>query len=347
MNILVTGTNGFVGRHLSKELKKQGHIVVGTGLDGVAVEIKDVVDEYVENVDLTNQDDVNKLPIKSLDAVINLAALAQVGASFGKQEEYNRVNTLVQTNIAEIVQKQNPSVRLVAISTGAVYDSQQTMPLTEESKLATNASPYALSKVAMENALMKYVDMGLNIIVARPFNHIGPGQMPGFLLPDLANQLKKRNTVTVGNIKTKRDYTDVRDVVKAYALLATNNKLNSRTYNVCSGVSITGGEILGILAAAINKTDVEVVVDESRLRPNDPVEIYGDYTKLANDTGWRPIIPLEQTIKDFVESMQFFLAQYREQPSTLLDPESRHYASNQALILPQQDHLEEYLLLRA
>src|SRR5690606_38366342 len=115
-----------------------------------------------------------------------------------------------------------PPVRIVAISTGAVYDPHQPMPLHEESRLVDRetGSPYALSKIAMERAMEKFVASGLDIVIARPFNHIGPGQLNGFIVPDLTSQVIESDAIKVGDLTTKRDYTDVRDVVKAYAKLA-------------------------------------------------------------------------------------------------------------------------------
>lgn len=299
--ILVTGTNGFVGKHLSRLLKAKGHTVIGTGLDGLADELKDIVDSYVENVDLTNKDDVKKLRISSVDAIVNLAALAQVGASFGKQEEYSRVNTLVQTNIAEEIERSNPKARLVVISTGAVYDPRQMMPLNEGSALATKTSPYALSKIAMEHAMQSFIDRGMDAVIARPFNHTGPGQLKGFLIPDLIEKISGANsTITTGNLKTRRDYTDVRDVVEAYTLLATAPTLKDKIYNVCSGTSTSGEEILKLLLGKLNKTNLTTTVDQELIRPDDPEEIYGDNSRIKNEFGWEPKITLDQTLQDML-----------------------------------------------
>lgn len=302
-HILVTGVSGFVGHHLAKVLKDQGHMVVGTGQrPQVDPSLHNLLDHYIAGCDLTNPSDVAKLPLQDLDAIINLAGLAQVGASFGQAETYLRVNVTVHTNLAEAVQNSSKGIRIIAVSTGAVYDSNQPMPLSETSKLVHEGSPYALSKVAMEEALQPYQKAGVDIVIARPFNHIGPGQLEGFLIPDLINQVLHQNTVTAGNLKTERDYTDVRDVVDAYVRLATQPKLSHRIYNVCSGRSLSGQQILNTILDQTHKQGMQVTVDPARIRPTDPAKIVGDNSRLVNDTGWQPTIDLEQTISDYLAS---------------------------------------------
>jgi GDP-4-dehydro-6-deoxy-D-mannose reductase len=305
---LITGINGFVGHHLAKELHQHGVTVIGTGTDATLdPQLESFVDQFYGNCDLTDPAAVAKLPLQNIDSVINLAGLAQVGASFGanQAQKYLFINTAVHTVIAQQIidiDKPNPT-RLIAVSTGAVYESSQPMPITEESRLLANGSPYALSKIAMEEALNKLKDTSLQIVVVRPFNHIGPNQLGGFLVPDLVHKLQnlgKNNTLSVGNLKTKRDYTDVRDVARAYRLLATTNTLNHNLYNVCSGQSHSGQEILDLLTEYMGIDDLSVTVDPSRVRPSDPANIYGDASRLKNDTGWSPQITLQQTLRDIL-----------------------------------------------
>lgn len=304
MRILVCGVNGFVGHHLVIALKSGQHEILATGMDDdLASELTSYVSRYYGKTDLTDTNAVRKLPLDTVDAVINLAGLAQVGSSYGAKEKYSKINVGVHTTIAdELLLKDLRKVRIIAVSTGAVYDSAQPMPLTEESKLATQASPYALSKIAMEQAMQERRKQGLDVIIVRPFNHIGPGQLPGFLVPDLVTQLKAGSTVRAGDLTTERDYTDVRDVARAYVLLATSPKLHHSIYNVCSGTSTSGQSMLDEVARAMGKNDVSVEVDESLIRPNDPRKIFGSNQKIHDDTGWQPQISLEQTIHDIVES---------------------------------------------
>lgn len=307
--ILITGINGFVGHHLARELKARGHRVLGTGTDTAIDEsLQSYVDQYIGGCDLTSPEDVEALPIPEIDGVINLAGLAQMAASFTHQELYMRINVAVHTTLAETLHKLgNTSMRIIAVSSGAIYNNTQPMPLDENSKLATNTSPYSQSKIAMEEAMNAYRTKGLDVVIARPFNHIGPGQAGGFLLPDLFAKLqtasKSGGVVTVGDLTTKRDYTDVRDVVRAYADLATATSLQHSTYNVCSGQSVAGETILELLLKSTSQTGKVIVTrDPELLRPNDPKDLFGSNQRLRDDTNWQPTIPLERTIQDFVDS---------------------------------------------
>jgi len=306
--ILVTGVSGFVGRHLAKELSSQGHAVLGTDMSkGPHSDLEAHISGYFGGHDLTDPESVAKLPLDRVDAVINLAGLAQVGSSFAKDqaERYRRINIAVHTVLADRLVELGLNPRVIAVSTGAVYDNHQPMPLTEDSKLlGNNGSPYALSKIAMEEALAGHIAKGLDTVVARPFNHIGPGQLGGFLVPDLLSQILEGDSISVGDLTTERDYTDVRDVVKAYALLATLPRLKHRLYNISSGKSVTGQTILDALLAATGKQDIAVNIDHSRLRPNDPKKVVGDNSRLREDTGWQPKIPLQQTLQDIVADAQ-------------------------------------------
>jgi GDP-4-dehydro-6-deoxy-D-mannose reductase len=302
--ILITGVNGFVGKHLVNELKRSGYHVLGVGREPeVHVAVNDLLDNYFI-ADLTLQEDVGKLPLEQIDSVVSLAGLAQVGSSFADPEKYKKVNTEVFSMLAEELLARSSKTRVVAVSTGAVYDSRQPMPLTENSRLISQGSPYALSKILMEKSVQEFRKRGLDCVIVRPFNHIGPGQEPGFLLPDLYKKIKEiektGGTLKVGNLETKRDYTDVRDVVRAYADLATAENLEHSLYNVCSGRSVAGKEILNLLLQKMDITGkIETTEDPDLIRPNDPKDIYGSFERLQKEVGWQPQIALDQTIKDF------------------------------------------------
>lgn len=299
---MVVGVNGFVGKHLARELHGQNFEVYGTGMDdGIAPEIADHVSNYTK-CDLTVVGQIERLDFEGVTAVINLAGLANVGASFGNEAQYNAVNVAVHTNIVDRIQTLGRNIRVLAISTGAVYDNHQPMPLSEDGALASEASPYALSKIAMEEALEVMIGDGQDIIIARPFNHIGPGQLGGFLVPDLAQQIHSSDEVTVGNLETERDYTDVRDVVRAYILLATKPELAHRIYNVCSGKSVKGTSILELIKTGLQKEDIPVIVDQSKIRPNDPERVVGSNARILAETGWKPTYELSQTISDYLDS---------------------------------------------
>ena len=265
--VAVTGINGFVGKHLARELRSNGIGVVGIAHNTtVSTELDGVVDEYY-SADLTAEWPA----ISGVDAVVHLAGLAAVGPSFDDPQAYIERNSAMVTHMAEHYLDRDQKPRLVVVSSGAIYDPEHTMPLTEEAATSLT-SPYVVSKVLVENQCSYYRNRGLDCIVVRPFNHIGPGQLGGFLVPDVVRQLREGSSLTVGNISTKRDYTDVRDIARAYRLLATIPKLDHAIYNACSGSSTSGENIINILRELMGKQDAEVTVDQSKVRPTDPAE---------------------------------------------------------------------------
>jgi len=304
---MVTGVNGFVGKHLVVELKSRGCTVIGVSREPeLHPAIRKVVSEYFV-CDLTNIADVAKLPFKDVDAIINLAGFAKVGDSFGEEELYMRVNVGVLTTIGERILELGLKAHVLAISTGAVYASDQPMPLGEESEIIAGGSPYAMSKLSMEAETKRLRSLGLRCTVARPFNHIGPGQEPGFLVPDLYDKmlaaLVRDGLVGVGDLSTCRDYTDVRDVAKAYTALVLCKNLDHELYNICSNQSVAGNTIFNLLKSNIGGSEkIKTYTDASVIRPNDPKVLYGDSSRLKAQIDWAPNISIEQTIKDFVDS---------------------------------------------
>jgi GDP-4-dehydro-6-deoxy-D-mannose reductase len=195
--------------------------------------------------------------------------------------------------------------RIVGVSTGAVYAQNDADPARVESDPVGFTSPYAVSKILVENLLAYYRRRGLDTVVARPFNHVGPGQSPGFLVPDLLarlRQLEAGDALPVGNVATRRDYTDVRDVVQAYLVLANAPHLEHDLYNVASGRALAGSDILGLLCEASGMRVPPLEVNRSAIRASDPAVIIGDATRLRNETGWRPLIPIETTVHDIVSA---------------------------------------------
>lgn len=297
MKILITGVNGFVGKHLYRKFSDEGHLVYGVGREDRASSELNGLQGY-QSIDLCR----NTPDLFGVDVVVHLAGLASVGPSFNLPQEYINSNSSMITNLCEELIGQNFNGRLIIVSSGAIYSSDQPMPITEGSHIKMS-SPYVVSKVLCENQAEYYRSRGLDIVVARPFNHIGPGQLPGFLVPDFAEKLRSlgdSSKILVGNLDTKRDYTDVRDVVRAYYLLSTTTKLNHNIYNICSGRSTSGKEILDKLSLIMNINNLTTVSDPSLIRPNDPVEIFGNYDVLRIDTGWNPEISLNETLKDYL-----------------------------------------------
>lgn len=298
MRVAVTGVNGFVGRHLVTELVSNGIKVVGIGRETHA---RDSVDHYV------CQDLTHGWPAVDVDAVIHLAGLSAVGPSFSSPQRYLHQNSAMLTHMCEALLARGSAARLLVVSSGAVYDADQALPLTENSRIGFS-SPYVLSKVLVENQASYYAGQGLRTTVVRPFNHIGPGQGRGFIVPDLLAEgrlaAQERRPIRVGDLDTRRDYTDVRDVVRAYRLLATTGTHEHSVYNVCSGESWSGRELLALLSAAWGYGSLCTEVDPRRLRPGDPREIRGSSHRLEEAVDWRPVITIQESIRDFLRASE-------------------------------------------
>ena len=301
IRIAVSGINGFVGHHLAQELVDNDISVIGIGHDNIlSPALSEIVDEY-HSADL-----INHWPeIENVQGVIHLAGLAAVGPSFDDPQRYINGNSAMVTNLCEYYVKQAQKPRVIIVSSGAVYDSNQPMPITEDSEMGYT-SPYAVSKVLTENQAAYYRNRGLDCIVARPFNHIGPGQDKGFILPDFYSRLssldESETVISVGNVETRRDYTDVRDIVRAYGKIALAPTLQHTTYNICSGQSLSGADIFNELKDAMNMPEISYEIDQSLVRPSDISEIVGDSTRIQDELNWKPERPIHRTIIDFVNS---------------------------------------------
>lgn len=299
--VLVTGSNGFVGQHLVKELSENGVSVIGVGGSIGTHDKSPYVESYLE-LDLSKPDQAAQIDFSDVSGVVHLAGLAAVGPSFDDPMLYMNVNVGIEVNLFETALKQGVKPRFLIISSGSLYDPKTTLPLSESSRVDPN-SPYAVSKIGQEQMALYYTSRGFESMIARPFNHIGPGQGPGFLVPDVAEQIVKiekgeATEVMVGNLDAKRDYTDVRDIARAYRLLLERGK-SGETYNICSGTPRSGHEILeGLLAASGG--NVTTKEDSAKMRPSDTPEIYGNHDKISADTGWQPEIALETTLADVI-----------------------------------------------
>ncbi len=304
-SLTITGIDGFVGRHVAKLAKSAGLTVRGVSRSlELPLELAEYVDEYY-SADLTEEFPANALS----DAIIHLAGLAAVGPSFSAPQLYVNANSSMITNMCETILDLGcqTDTRIVGISTGAVYaQSLSGEPIAETDPIVMS-SPYVVSKVLVENLLSYYSSRGVKSVIARPFNHIGPGQGPGFIVPDLWEKLRNLRSaepLRVGNLETQRDYLDVRDVAAAYLSLATSDAFGEETFNVCSGNSVSGLAVLAALCAELEIPIPELYIDETLLRPNDTAKIAGSAKKLRLKLGWEPVFTLSQSIADFVRSVQ-------------------------------------------
>jgi GDP-4-dehydro-6-deoxy-D-mannose reductase len=232
--------------------------------------------------------------------VYHLAGASHVGESWERSTQHLAIHVLGTHYLLEALRRHAPGCRVLVVSSGMVYRPKPE-PLAEDSPIGP-PNPYALSKLAEEQvALHAAAQDGLEIVIARPFNHIGPGQSPKFAPPNFARQIAEIErgappTITIGNLDAKRDFTDVRDVVSAYVALMARGKAG-RIYNVCSGVATPIRAILDELLS-MSRVAVTLQMDPARLRPNDVPYMAGSAARLTEDTGWRPTISLGQTLAD-------------------------------------------------
>jgi len=222
--------------------------------------------------------------------VYHLAARAHVGESWSDPHGTLDDNLAMTLNVLEAVRHEAPGATVVAVASGEVYGTPERLPVDESAPLRPQ-NPYAVSKAAADLLAGMYADAhGLRVIRARAFNHAGPGQEPTYAIASFARQAAQgADRIVTGNPDARRDYTDVRDVVRAYRLLA--ERAGPGVYNVCSGRSASTAELVAMLG-------VEHVVDPELLRPHEVMELRGSYEALRAATGWEPEIPLAQTMRD-------------------------------------------------
>jgi len=289
---LVTGAAGFVGRHLVTHLEAQGDHVAGIDRE--------------QGVDLLDPDGLAAAVLDAApDAVYHLGGWSDVGASWHEPLATFRVNAEGTLNLLEACRAAAVG-RVLIVSSADVYGkvSLRELPLTEDSPFRP-VTPYAASKIAADElGLQAWLGHGVEVLRARAFNHLGPGQTSRFVCPAIAerialNELEGREVVTVGNLTPRRDFTDVRDVVRAYRCLVTDGE-PGEAYNVCSGRDIAISELADRLVAMAARP-MRLEGDPALQRPVDVPVLRGDYTKLHKATGWDPEIELDQTLADVLD----------------------------------------------
>lgn len=310
--VLITGISGFVGKHLAQYfLSQDGYAVVGTCRSEASIaslnELKDKV--HLVNVDLMDAEKVaDILNDEKPDYIVHLAAQASPSKSFSVPAETLTVNTVATLNILEGLRKHEmKSTRLLLVSTGEMYGmvKPSDIPIDEDTPMRP-ISPYSVSKITQDYLAYQYfLAYHLDIVRVRPFNHIGPGQKEGFVVSDFAKQIveiehkKKDPVLSVGNLEGKRDFTDVRDIVKAYGLALEKGEAGE-VYNLGSGVSRKISDMLQTLLDHSTEK-VEIKTDPARFRPIDVPEIVCDYQKFHKLTGWKPEIAFEKTLQDILD----------------------------------------------
>ena len=299
--VLITGAAGFAGSHLVELLTET--------CDVMAWARSDPPDEISHlatwtKINLLDRNRVRQ-EVTAIQpaAVYHCAGASHVGASWQNTAQWLADNALATHYLLDAVRRGGVETRVLVVGSATVY-APSTAPLREGDRLAPN-SPYASSKLAQEQmAFREVAESGLEVIVARPFNHTGPRQRPDFAAPGFARQIAliERGAleplIKVGNLDAERDLSDVRDTVRGYALLMEKG-VPGTAYNVASGV---GRPIRVVLDALLQRSQVpiEVCVDSERLRPHDTPVIVGDASRLRAATGWSPLIPFERTVDDLL-----------------------------------------------
>lgn len=283
----VTGGAGFAGRHLLDLLP------------GAVAPTR-------EELELLDADAVRAAVRQSApDTVWHLAALASVGRSWEAPAQTISENVAMTANLLEAVRAEAPDSTVVLIGSGEIYGPPERLPVDEDAPLRPQ-NPYAVSKAAVDLLGGQYADStGLRVVRLRPFNHSGPGQSEDYVVGTLTRQVAEAEAagrpeavVRTGNPDSARDFSDVRDVVRAYVAAAD---LDPGAYNVASGSAVTVRELIELVRAAA-RIPVRHEIDPARVRAHDVPEVRGSAERLRAATGWTPEIPLERTVADALEA---------------------------------------------
>jgi GDP-4-dehydro-6-deoxy-D-mannose reductase len=315
--VLITGATGFVGRHLIHRLAsshKPRPEIFGSCYPERPEQCIDLCAQFPDlkllHLDLRSEDSV-RAAVESVkpDSIFHLAAVSQVRLSWENRRETIETNLLGTLYLYEAVRKSSPKTRILFISSSDVYGCLAPKRRTfREEERGCAVSPYAFSKISSEILSEFYAATErLDIVIARPFPHTGPGQSADFVCGDWARQIAliekqigiRPPAMTVGNLAIQRDFSDVRDIIRAYILLMENGR-RGEIYNVCSGRATSLQKILDILLS-LSPAKIEVRVDPTKIRKTDIPFLAGSRQKIKKEAGWEPRIPLKKTLGDVLE----------------------------------------------
>lgn len=310
MKALITGISGFVGTHLTEYLLEHTHWQIAGTVFGPYGSIKPWWDRLEIHPAELSRLEVVAFVLEQVqpDYLFHLAAQPLVSISHRDPWGTMENNIRMQLNILQaLVELKMLDTRVLVVGSGEVYGpvGSEELPICETQPFRP-ANPYAVSKIAQDMlGLQYYLTHGLQTIRTRPFNHIGPGQRPGFVVPDFAQQIaaieagQSPPVMRVGNLAARRDFTDVRDVVRAYHLLIARGE-PGQVYNVGSGQSHAIQEVLDTLLS-MSRVEITIKSDPGRMRPSDVPDVVCDAGKLRRQTGWQPTIPFKQSLADTLD----------------------------------------------
>ncbi len=302
MKVLITGAAGFVGHYLAQELSSAGWEVIAGDIS-----FPSPVKAAAQNLELDILEQAKleqAISTCSPDACVHLAGKTFAPAGEQAPAEMFNVNVIGTLNLLESLLKTGPETRLLVVSSAHVYGNGEPGKMIDESEPHKPGTMYAISKSSADLASLVFArHHGLDVIVARPNNHTGPGQPECFVVPAIARQIKRMaedgsgKPLQIGNPESSRDFLDVRDVVKAYRLLLEKGE-TCNAYNIASSNQITIGSLVEKICAQAG-IKPETKIDPEKFRPTDHSPFL-DTTRLKQDTGWTPSIPLDQTMKDIL-----------------------------------------------
>ena len=312
MKILITGIGGFAGSHLADYIIRTTQSeVFGILRD---LEKDDNLRQHegkiqLSTCEITDFQSIFKV-IKEVkpDIIFHVAGQAFVPSSFEHAAETFKTNVIGTINIFEAVKASEISPRIIVVTSGEVYGETFGLPsLHTEQSIPQPVNPYAASKTSVDYIAQTYKKYeGLNIVIARPFNHTGPRQKPNFVCSSLAKQIvtiqksKSPKILRVGNIKARRDFTDVRDIARGYWMLSQIDNRTNFIFNLCSGNIYSIEQIIKLYEEIIGVT-FELNVEPKRLRGYDIQLLAGSANAINHSIGWKADIPLKQTLTDLLE----------------------------------------------